>query len=245
MFLAPKRANADTYEVQLSAPMALGIRLAVSQPDIITPVLEYQSVFQTLQRRILVELTKNRQLFKNAPSIESLEAITPNWGFITTGDTIQLSPYTLVSIEPTISAYPRIIDLELTALHISRSTIRPLFRGVALADNLIEFDWMATSSAAAAAVGIGRGAELEEVSDVAYHDVVAGVISLKDPDMLKREKLAAKERVRSAYRDADAAREAADGVAANFHLTYDLSDTESAFSEWASDSDSDTSEASN
>jgi hypothetical protein len=239
MFLAPKRFNADTYEVQLSAPMALGIRLAVSRADIITPVLEHQSVFQTLQRRILVELTKNRQLFKNAPSIESLEAITPNWGFITTGDTIQLSPYTLVSIDPTISAYPCSIDLELTALHISRSTIRPLFRGAPLADNLIEFDWMAT------AVGISRGAELEEVSDVAYHDDVAGVISLKDPDMLKREKLAAKERVRSAYREADAAREVADGVAANFHLTYDLSDTESAFSEWVSDSDSDTSEASN
>jgi len=238
MFLAPKRANADTYEVQLSAPTALGIRLAVSRADIITPVLEHQSVFQTLQRRILLELTKNRQLFKNAPSIESLEAITPNWGFITTGDTIQLSPYTLVSIDPTISAYPCSIDLELTALHISRSTIRPLFRGAPLADNLIEFDWMAT------AVGISRGAELEEVSDVAYDDVV-GVISLKDPDMLKREKLAAKERVRSAYREADAAREVADGVAANFHLTYDLSDTESAFSEWVSDSDSDTSEASN
>ena len=238
MFLAPKRANADTYEVQLSAPMALGIRLTVSRADIVTPVLEHQSVFQTLQRRILLELTKNRQLFKNAPSIESLEAITPNWGFITTGDTIQLSPYTLVSIDPTISAYPCSIDLELTALHISRSTIRPLFRGVALADNLIEFDWMS------AAVGISRGAELEEVSDVAYDDVV-GVISLKDPDMLKREKLAAKERVRSAYREADAAREVADGVAANFHLTYDLSDTESAFSEWASDSDSDTSETSN
>ena len=238
MFLAPKRFNADTYEVQLSAPMALGIRLTVSRADIVTPVLEHQSVFQTLQRRILLELTKNRQLFKNAPSIESLEAITPNWGFITTGDTIQLSPYTLVSIDPTISAYPCSIDLELTALHISRSTIRPLFRGVALADNLIEFDWMS------AAVGISRGAELEEVSDVAYDDVV-GVISLKDPDMLKREKLAAKERVRSAYREADAAREVADGVAANFHLTYDLSDTESAFSEWASDSDSDTSETSN
>ena len=244
MFLAPKRFNADTYEVQLSAPMALGIRLAVSRADIITPVLEHQSVFQTLQRRILLELTKNRQLFKNAPSIESLEAITPNWGFITTGDTIQLSPYTLVSIDPTISAYPCSIDLELTALHISRSTIRPLFRGAPLADNLIEFDWM-SATATATAVGIGRGgAELEEVSDVAYDDVV-GVISLKDPDMLKREKLAAKERVRSAYREADAAREVADGVAANFHLTYDLSDTESAFSEWASDSDSDTSEASN
>jgi hypothetical protein len=44
-----------------------------------------------------------------------------------------------------------------------------------------------------------------------------------------------KERVRTAFRSAEDAKYAAEEMAARFYAKYDLSDSESAFSEWASD----------
>jgi hypothetical protein len=69
-----------------------------------------------------------------------------------------------------------------------------------------------------------------------------GAMKIKDPAVLAREKAEAKERVRTAYRAAESARQAADAMASQFYSAYDVSDTESAFSEWAdleSDDDSD------
>ncbi len=76
---------------------------------------------------------------------------------------------------------------------------------------------------------------MEEVSDVP----TAGgpVVTLADPARLAKEKAEAKERIRTAFEAAKEARTMAERMAAEFYDRYDLSDSESAFTEWLSDSD--------
>jgi hypothetical protein len=155
-----------------------------------------------------------------------LEAITPNWGFLL-GEKSGLNPYiTLVSSIPT-TKFPAIVDFQLKSLQISRTTIKPTFELVYVSpvkqnDPVIDFSW-----------GEEDG-ELEEVSDVPL-DETAATLTLKDPAGEARKKAAEKEKVRDAFRVAEEAREAAEAAAAEFLDTYDLSDSESAFSEWLSD----------
>jgi hypothetical protein len=60
---------------------------------------------------------------------------------------------------------------------------------------------------------------------------------LRDPVLLRKEMLEEKERVRNAFRIAEEAKLNAEELAARFYARYDPSDSESAFSEWASDRD--------
>lgn len=92
----------------------------------------------------------------------------------------------------------------------------------------IDFDWGAVREAA----------EIEEVSDVpATED--AGVFTISDPAVAARKKAEAKMAVRAAFITAEEARTAAEEMAARFYAEHDLSDSESAFSEWMSDSEAD------
>jgi hypothetical protein len=109
-------------------------------------------------------------------------------------------------------------QLVLKALRISRSSIQPVF-GVKQAEGpvQIEIDW-ATEG------GADSTQELEEVSDIPAVMTTSGDADFRLRN-LAREKALAKERVRTAYR-------AADALAEEFYQTYDMSDAESAFSEW-------------
>jgi hypothetical protein len=133
----------------------------------------------------------------------------------------------------------RRIDLQLASLEISRTTIRPTFNAVArIDDGRIDRDWAPASAAAGANsltfVGsAGPADELEEVSDVP--EAADGVITLADPAVKAREKAAAKAQVRAAFEAAETARAEAEAAAAAFLDVYDLSDSESAFSEWLSE----------
>ena len=189
-----------------------------------------------MKSHMLSELTTNKQLFRQTPTLDMLEVITPIWGFLSkTPRDIILSPYTIVITDSKPQKVPCYVDFELTGLIVSRSTIRPSFRYVVLgfppAQDVIDFDW-------------GEEAQVQELEEVSDIPAVADSESmeLRDPASVRREMLEEKERVRNAFRTAEEAKYAAEEMAARFYAKYDVSDSESAFSEWASDEEDDDSE---
>jgi hypothetical protein len=249
MFGVPEKKSdarlGDYYTVPITAPVRVGVRVMFSKSEGgILPNVEAIAKFTELRKTVLRELTKERRMFKHAPSLESLEAITPVWGFILMNGAPQLSPYTTFLPQSQTEAFIAcIVDFELKRLEISRSTIRPVFQTVYLEAAMplpIEFDWGSDAAVDADAD------EIEEVSDVALDAAEesggggGSVVRLADPAAREREKEEAKARIRAAFLAAEEARATAEELAAKFHDTYDLSDSESAFSEWiGSDSESD------
>jgi hypothetical protein len=232
------RSGADCYDVPLTRSIRLGVRITSAGGHLI-PNRESMSKLAELRKTVLRELVKERRLFKHAPSLESLEMITPMWGFVLVDGAPQLSPYTVfLPMVDRATHSDCIVDLELEQLEISRSTICPVFRILfveAVAPTAIEFEWGVDADAAA-----GDEDEIEEVSDVALDAEDDGAaVRLMDPAVREREKEEAKARIRAAFLAAEEARTTAEELAARFHEAYDLSDSESAFSEWiGSDSES-------
>ena len=207
----------------------LGVELLYEKTGVVY-AKEVQARFRTLQSLVLSELSKERGLFKNPPTLSALEAITPNWGFVQQAYGIMsMTPHTKFE-KPTFpeSHIPCLVDIQLKSLEISRSTIRPVWKLHYLGrpPSEIDFEWEVPKPA---------GDELEEVSDVPSAEGPA--VTLADPARLAKEKAEAKERIRTAFEAAKTARTKAKQMAAEFYDRYDLSDSESAFTEWLSDSD--------
>jgi len=229
MFATPAHTTISgetVYGLKLNTPIRLNVRLAVT-PSGITPTLTYQDQFRMCRKRILAELTSNRQLFRHAPSLESLDAITPMWGFIVKGTEAALSPYTQIDVHIGAPQMPCEADVELKELIVSRSTIRPIFEAVYLKPEVIDFDWCE---------GEERD-ELEEVSDIPVDADSADSLELLDPASIRRSRLKEKADVRAAFQLAQEAREHAEDMATRFYGAYDLSETESTFSELADETD--------
>ena len=231
MFLTPVPGSSPSgeviYVVSLTKPTSMSVRFAVEHGKIV-PTLLNQQIFKNLQDTILSELIKSRQLFRNAPSRESLEAITPMWGCIVKDDGCIFSPYTIIE-ESSIPSVSCDVDLMLHSLTVSRSTIRPSFQCIQLeSPRVIDFDWCAEPESV--------NNDLEEVSDIPA-DSHNESFCLRDPALSRKQMLEERERVRAAFRVAEEARTEAEDLAARFYETHDLSDSESAFSEWASDND--------
>jgi hypothetical protein len=239
-FGTPERQPDQSFFVPFQKRNQLNARVTVTAEGI-KPTLEHQIIFQSYQSYVLTSLAANKQLYKSPPTLESLQCMTPAWGFVKTrGDTIQLAKSMIVHNNIPATQWSCVADFVLTGLKISRSLIQPVFDLLFIepleTNHIIDFDWGVEDAASGAS-------ELEEVSDVSFMDTASGgAMKIKDPVVLAREKADAKERVRVAYRAAEAARKEADTLSSQFYTAYDVSDTESAFSEWAdleSDSDSD------
>jgi hypothetical protein len=129
-----------------------------------------------------------------------------------------------------------IVDLELIGILITRSTISPKFAvkfvSAASAD-VIDFDWQITAAPAPVK-------EIEEVSDLGAAEADVNTLTLRSPVLIAKEKAAAKEQVKVLFRTAEDAREAALDAMARFFNKYEVSDTESQFSDWLSDDDEST-----
>jgi hypothetical protein len=233
VFGIPVRQPDQTFYIPLTQRIPLQIRVSLTAEGV-SPTLEHQPKFMELQTRMLNELVKNRQLYRTPPTLESLQYMTSAWGFIKNGKgEIQVSPSNVLKNNIPASQWPCIVDFVLEGLILSRSSIQPVFSLMfieAAGGNVIDFDWGAAEPDETAS-------ELQEVSDVSFMVSAGGDMKIKDPATMLREKLEAKERVRAAYRAAEAARETADKLASQFYSTYDVSDNESAFSEWADLSD--------
>lgn len=210
---ADLQRSGDKFILPLKQPLNLNIALTVSC-GAVHKTMEFQQQFQSLRSTILKELTRHTGLFRTAPSLESLESITPPWGFVTTGSGIQLSPYTLWSTTVESVKEPLVIDVFLKAVHISRSCIQPEFTDALKPKTpIIDFDWSP------------REDEVHEVDDIEASDSHAdGVLTLTDPSIKAREREKAREAVRELYRTARAA-------AAEFYERWGLEEDESELSE--------------
>jgi hypothetical protein len=220
MFSRPERNADGSFVVRLTPPLPVGVRLEVSS-DTIVPDLSSQPAFLGLQRRVLVELTRTSGLFGKPPSLATLEAITPQWGFVVVNGVASVSPYTTFDLSSLSGPTPCFADLSLASVRISRSTIQPRFQAIFLnaKEDVIDLEWDSPPE------------EMEEVSDIGAN--AEGAVTLIDPATLLRQKKTAKEAVREAFRKADLLRKEAVAKADQFYEVYDLSDSESAFTEWA------------
>jgi hypothetical protein len=189
MFATPAQSQLNgesIYIVSLPHPECVGIRLSVNESGIV-PTFAYQDQLQAFRKHILTELCKHKQLFRYPPALESLEAITPQWGFIVKDGAAAVSPYTQIDV--TVGTQiPCDVDLVLAALIVSRSTIRPRFETVYLKPNVIDFDWCAAE-------------ELEEVSDIQLDS--SDSLELRDPVSIRAKE---KQDVRAAFQRASDAR---------------------------------------
>ena len=235
MFGVPeRRANGNNvyFYVPMAKPAPLGARLRMDKTLTILPDPVVQPKFKELQNKVLNELTKTETLFKNKPSFESLERITPQWGIIYDDtNTPHWNEYTQKEFffDVKEGAYTNsIVDLELIGILITRSTISPKFAVKFLEkdsqNDVIDFDWQTPAK------------EIEEVNDLEAAATNAN-ITLRSPALIAKEKAAAKEYVKVLFRTADEARQTALGAMNDFFRKYEVSDDESEFSDWVSDED--------
>ena len=239
MFDTPERRMENetiTFYVPVKTPIRLGLRVYASDPKTLLPDVSTIKVFDDLRTQALNELTKTEQLFKNKPTFISLVSITPKWGVIyneskTKGSKGLVSPvwspYTQFDFTDSLDA-PCFVDLVLTAILITRSTISPRFGVVFLEKEtpkskkpVIDFDWPIAPTTTK---------EIEEIEDISAVD--SGTLTLRDPAAKIKETADAKEYVRSLFRTADQARTTALKAMDEFFRRYSLSDNESEFSEW-------------
>lgn len=231
MFGVPTRVsgkNGPAFSLDVNAT-PLGVSLSYDTHGLVYDET-VQSRFRTLQSLVLSELSKEHGLFKNPPSLTALAAISPNWGFVSSGTEYVFTPYADLISDIAHIKLPCLVDIQLKRLEISRSTIRPTFKLHYLgpAQTAIDFDWPAPSVS---------NDEIIEVSDVPTSGSSGPMITLADPAAAAREKAAAKSTIRAAFAAASTAREEAEKLAQDFYDKYDLSDSESAFSEWISDTE--------
>lgn len=228
MFGTPVRDSESTaFIVPLVKPIKANVLLELTAQGLV-PTLSYQEQLQSMKTSVVQELTLCHQLFKNPPTLSSLLAITPNWGFVKGESGVQLSPYTRITIRGLDSTtVPCMVDLVLESVSISPATLSPIFgvEFVKTLSDVIDFEW----------TPVAAKEELEEVSDVTNTE--DGVLTLMNPAEKIRAKLAAKERVREAFRASQLAHNNAVNLANSFMDEFDLSDSESAFSEWMSEDD--------
>jgi len=212
------------YSLNATNPVSLKVRLELRNGELV-PDVSAQPRIREFQDYILNELTKQTHVFKTAPKLEALQAITPNWGFVTVSDKLCLSSYTVIDHE--VKESPSWVDLVFVGLLITRSTIRPVFKTLFLeasAGNVIDFGWD----------------ESEDLSEVADLEISPGAtLKLKDPKALEKEKQQAKELVRNALKEVNRLRDIAQRQLDAYYAKYDVSDSESVFTDISTDDEDD------
>ena len=221
-------ATGARYYVPLRVPQALGLRLTLTSPGVLSADLRDQPVFKSLQNQILSELVNHKQLFKTPPSLESLVALSPPFGPVLSGKETVYSPTATFRHDPRIVSQS-IVDLVLEGLFVSRSCISPVF-----STRFIEK--VAAAAAAPAELDFADDG-LEEVEDIPDTGERTQVVLLTDPAVVAKEKAAKKQAVKEAFMLATAAKERAIERANAFLEEYDLSDNESGFSEFMDEED--------
>ena len=242
MFGVPERrvdGNNVYFYVPIANPIRLDVRLRMNKTLTVFPDPSIQKKFDQLESTLLNELTKTEVLFKNKPTYESLQRITPRWGMVyDTDGTPHWSEYTAKEFffDVKEGAYTNsIVDLELIGILITRSTISPKFAVKFLEPDtqaeVIDFDWQSPALTK----------EIEEVNDldVPLADAM-NTLTLRSPAFIAKEKADAKENVKVLFRTADEARQQALQAMADFLNKYEVSDTESQFSDWVEDDDEST-----
>jgi hypothetical protein len=150
--------TATAFQVPVRGAPPMGLRLRMDSAGALVVDWAAQPAFEALRNTVLRELANDRTLFRSPPTLESLQAIAPIWGFVR-GDGDEpdrSSPYI------TVLGSGAIVDLQLTSLEISRSTIRPTFLAVP-ADDRIDIEWGAAVGAPAQQGSAGAAPAADEL----------------------------------------------------------------------------------
>jgi hypothetical protein len=183
----------------------------------VIPDIHIQKEIQNVQQTLLNALVERKDLFKTSPSLSSLQAITPVWGILVrSGNRLEWSPNDVWEIPPSFVS-PKTVQLVLTGILLSRSSILPLWSLVETIKGVIDLFGEEEPISDVYSVGSDEVEEVEEES----------VFALRNAAARKREH---KIYVRDLLRKAAEAQMAADSALDRFYSEFDLSDNESEFS---------------
>ncbi len=198
------------------------------------PQLTIQKQVLQLRNDVLNYMVNDKTLFKNPPTLSSLQGITPNWGiYIRTNNELEWSQtnkwvYDLEEMKKKNA----IVRMVLVGLEISRSRITPIWNleiQQILPDvnlNLIEFDFTEPDE------------DVKSVASVSSNDIGIAedeqVFQLHNPNERKKQM---KSHIRELLRKVAEARHAADDAMDKFLNEFDLSDNESDFSDYETEED--------
>ena len=217
MFEIPEKKADGSFIVRLSQPVYIPTEFQWKRiDDRPIPDLTVQTAIQSVREKLLTDLSKNKSLFKTAPSVSSLRAITPVWGMIIRGNTVDWSPNDIWTDIPRNTDV--VVALRVEGVQISRQSILPIWGGDvrrALPEAQIDFEFAGETDA-----GSVHSDDLEECEGEA--------LCLKDPVERKRQM---KAYVRELLHAASDARMKADAALDRFYEEFDLSENESEFSE--------------
>lgn len=220
MFDVPEKQSDGSYVIKLSEPVVIHNEFQWKRGDARpVPDLTGQPAIQTLRETMLTKLVQNRALFRTAPAIASLKAITPVWGMLCrTGNVVEWSSTDLWQVASRDA--DAVVVLCLLGMQISRQSILPIW-GAEVRRTIPE----------AGLIDLDFGGEAVDCDSVHSEDVEAedgNVVCLKDPVERKKQM---KAYVRSLLHNASDARMKADAALDRFYEEFDLSENESEFSE--------------
>jgi hypothetical protein len=233
VFETPERkqnASGESYfHVRITPEYSISHDLEWSSDTGLKPSITIQKQIGQLRSVILTQLQTTKSLFRNPPTLESLEAITPTWGIVIQRDeSLQWSTANVWSYDATeMKKQNAIVRLVLCGIEISRSYIRPVWTLHVIQtlpdsseDGVIDFDFGGEETKSVASVDMDDIGGIEEEG--------SGVFELHNPDERKH---AMKEHIRGLLAKVAEARHAADDAIDRFYAEFDLSENESDFSD--------------
>lgn len=198
------------------------------------PILSIQKQITELRTTVLKLLVENKFIFRNPPTPDSLQAITPPWGIlIRSNNQLEWSSVNKWQIdEERLQNNDAIVRLVLTGIEISRSRINPVWSLAVIQvlpekepEGLIDFDFDAIPQAN------------DDVKSISSDDIVSEdtqIVRLTNP---RERKQFLKSQIRELLVKASDARLAADDAMDRFFDEFDLSEGESDFSDMDSEND--------
>jgi hypothetical protein len=223
VFDAPERQSDGSYIIRLTRPVEFGVAMRWEKDaEYPTPDLRIQSQLNVFREKIIKDLASNKAIFKTAPTVASLMAITPVWGIMLRGEAMEWSRQDHW-VKPAREA-AQLVSLEARGIVLSRQSILPMWAVKVLKvlpeAQVIDFDF--------GGAGEGDGASVHS-DDLASEE---GVVALKDPSERKRQM---KAYVRGLLEKVSQAKMDADDAMDRFFSEFDLSDDESDFSDYEED----------
>lgn len=197
------------------------------QKNALVPVLTVQKLITELRSTVLKLLMENRSLFRNPPTLDSLQAITPPWGILIRGTQMEWSTVNKWELDPALQGKSAIVRLVLTGIEISRSRINPVWTVSVVQilpetpEGVIDFEF-------------GEVSEVKSVTSEDFDRDDSDIVALQDP---RERKAVLKSQVRELLTKAAEARLAADDAMDRFFDEFDLSEGESDFSDTESESE--------
>lgn len=218
MFEVPEKQADGSYIVRLSEPIEITEEFTWMKEDA-RPLVELkaQSQIQVVRETLLTRLAQNKSLFKTAPSVASLRAITPVWGMIVSQNKVEWSSTDIWTEIPREGN--AVVVLHVLGVQISRQSILPIWGGQV---------HRRLPEAAQIDLDFAGEEDGDSVHSDELEEDVGNTMCLKDPAERKRQM---KEYVRGLLREASDAQMKADAAVERFYSEYDLSENESEFSE--------------